>query len=156
MRPYLNEWEAVHYNFEQNLVWEALFDKMEHGKSPYRLFGIQPGAVKLVLWHHLMHEIQVHPVTSENQFHCTRLYCHYSDHFKAAAKKLNQNGSETTRQIMVPKHKSLTPLRLTWWYFGFMLGNWFSFLKRFITWTSSHTESLFVQYFWRLFDLIFS
>ena len=38
--------------------------------------NIQPGAVKLVLLHHWMHEIQVHPVhvTSENQFHCTRLY----------------------------------------------------------------------------------
>ena len=36
--------------------------------------SIQLGAVKLVLWHHLMHEIQVHPVMSENQFHCTRLY----------------------------------------------------------------------------------
>ena len=35
---------------------------------------VQPGAVKLVLWRHCMHEIQVHPVTSENQFHCTRLY----------------------------------------------------------------------------------
>ena len=35
---------------------------------------IQPGAVKLVLWRHLMHEFQVHPVTPENQFHCTRLY----------------------------------------------------------------------------------
>ena len=34
---------------------------------------IQPGAVKLVLWRHLMHLTQVHPVTSENQFHCTRL-----------------------------------------------------------------------------------
>ena len=37
---------------------------------------IQPGAVKLVLWRHLTHEIQVHPVTPENQFHCTRLYMH--------------------------------------------------------------------------------
>ena len=35
---------------------------------------VQPGAVKLVLWRQWMHEIQVHPVTPENQFHCTRLY----------------------------------------------------------------------------------
>ena len=35
---------------------------------------VQPGAVKLVLWRHLMHEIQVHSVMPENQFHCTRLY----------------------------------------------------------------------------------
>ena len=35
---------------------------------------IQPGAVKLVLWRHWMHVTQVHPVMSENQFHCTRLY----------------------------------------------------------------------------------
>ena len=35
---------------------------------------IQPGAVKLVLWHHWRHVTQVHPVTSESQFHCTRLY----------------------------------------------------------------------------------
>ena len=34
----------------------------------------QPGAVKLVLWRHWMHATQVHPVMSENQFHCTRLY----------------------------------------------------------------------------------
>ena len=36
--------------------------------------NLLPGAVKLVLWHHRMHEIQVHSVTPENQFHCTRLY----------------------------------------------------------------------------------
>ena len=35
---------------------------------------LQPGAVKLVLWHHWMRVAQVHPVTSPNQFHCTRLY----------------------------------------------------------------------------------
>ena len=35
---------------------------------------VQPCAMKLVLWRHWMHEIQVHPATSENQFHCTRLY----------------------------------------------------------------------------------
>ena len=35
---------------------------------------IQPGAVKLVRWHHWMHETQVHSVTSKNQFHCTRLH----------------------------------------------------------------------------------
>ena len=34
---------------------------------------IQPGAVKLVPWRHWMHATQVHPVTAENQFHCTRL-----------------------------------------------------------------------------------
>ena len=38
---------------------------------------VQPGAVKLVLWRHGMHVIQVHPVTAEDQFHCTRLYIHY-------------------------------------------------------------------------------
>ena len=36
--------------------------------------SIQSGAVKLVLWRHWMHATQVHPVTAENQFHCTRLY----------------------------------------------------------------------------------
>ena len=35
---------------------------------------IQPGAVKLVLCSHWMHATQVHPVTTENQFPCTRLY----------------------------------------------------------------------------------
>ena len=35
---------------------------------------VQPGAVNLVLWRHWMHATQVHPVTAENQFHCTRLY----------------------------------------------------------------------------------
>ena len=35
---------------------------------------VQPGAVKLVLWRHCMHESQVHPARPENQFHCTRLY----------------------------------------------------------------------------------
>ena len=37
---------------------------------------MQPGAVKLVLWHHWMHLNFMHPVASENQFHCTRLYVH--------------------------------------------------------------------------------
>ena len=36
--------------------------------------SIQPCALKLVLWRHWMHVTQVHPVTSENQFYCTRLY----------------------------------------------------------------------------------
>ena len=35
---------------------------------------IEPGAVKLVLWRHLMHLSFKHPVTSENQSHCTKLY----------------------------------------------------------------------------------
>ena len=35
---------------------------------------LQPGAVKLALWRHWMHETQVHPMMPENQFHCTRLY----------------------------------------------------------------------------------
>ena len=34
----------------------------------------QPGAVKSVLWRHWTHATQVHPVTKENQFHCTRLH----------------------------------------------------------------------------------
>ena len=32
---------------------------------------------EMVLWRHWMHEIQVHSVTSENQFHCTRLYFYF-------------------------------------------------------------------------------
>ena len=39
---------------------------------------VQPGAVKLVLWRQWIHQpISLHQavqVTSENQFHCTRLY----------------------------------------------------------------------------------
>ena len=35
---------------------------------------VQPGAVILVFWRHWMHLNFMHPVTSENQFHCTRLY----------------------------------------------------------------------------------
>ena len=35
---------------------------------------VQPGAVKLVLCGHWMHLSYMHPVTSENQFRCTRLY----------------------------------------------------------------------------------
>ena len=35
--------------------------------------NVQPGAVKSVLLRHWMHVTQVHPVTSENQFHYTRL-----------------------------------------------------------------------------------
>ena len=35
---------------------------------------VQLGAVKLVLWRHWMHLNVMLPVTSENQFHCTRLY----------------------------------------------------------------------------------
>ena len=39
-----------------------------------RLGNIQPGAVKLVLCgHREVHLSYMHPVTSENQFHCTRL-----------------------------------------------------------------------------------
>ena len=34
---------------------------------------VQPGGVKLVLCSHWMHLSCMHPVTSENQFHCTRL-----------------------------------------------------------------------------------
>ena len=36
--------------------------------------GLQTGAVKLGLWRHWMHVTQVHQMTAENQFHCTRLY----------------------------------------------------------------------------------
>ena len=42
--------------------------------EPRTLPGLQTGAVKLVLWRHWMHLNFMHPVTSENQFHCTRLY----------------------------------------------------------------------------------
>ena len=35
---------------------------------------VQPGAVKLVLWRHWMHPSYMHPVTSENKFHCTMRY----------------------------------------------------------------------------------
>ena len=35
---------------------------------------IQPGAVKLILWRHWIHATAAAAVTSENQFHCTRLY----------------------------------------------------------------------------------
>ena len=35
---------------------------------------IQPGAVKLVLWRHWMLLSCMHQVTSQNHFHCTRLY----------------------------------------------------------------------------------
>ena len=38
------------------------------------LCRVQPGAVKLVLWRLWMHLSYTHPVTSENQIHCTRLY----------------------------------------------------------------------------------
>ena len=34
---------------------------------------IQPGAVKLVLCGHWIHLSYMHAVTSEDQFHCTRL-----------------------------------------------------------------------------------
>ena len=36
---------------------------------------VQPGAVKLVLWHHWMHEIQVHPVTPENMHQTVHYAC---------------------------------------------------------------------------------
>ena len=41
----------------------------------HALLHIQPGAMKLVLCCHWMHLSYMHPVMSENQFHCTRLYC---------------------------------------------------------------------------------
>ena len=37
-------------------------------------WNIQPGAVKLVFWRHWMHLRYMHPVTSEDTIHCTRLY----------------------------------------------------------------------------------
>ena len=41
--------------------------------------GIQPGAEKLALCGHWMHLSYMHPVTSQNQFHCTRLYLRLSN-----------------------------------------------------------------------------
>ena len=38
---------------------------------------VQPGAVRSVLWRHWMHLSFMHPVTSEDHFHCTRLYMYY-------------------------------------------------------------------------------
>ena len=35
---------------------------------------VQPGAVKSVFCGHCMHLSYMHTVTSEDQFHCTRLY----------------------------------------------------------------------------------
>ena len=43
--------------------------------TKHMYYVIQSGAMKLVLWRHWMHVTQVHPVTTEYQFHCTRLYC---------------------------------------------------------------------------------
>ena len=40
----------------------------------WSLIAIQPGPVKLALWHHWMHLSYMHPVTSANQFHSPRLY----------------------------------------------------------------------------------
>ena len=40
---------------------------------PVPVCYVQPGAMKLVPWRHYMHRY-MHPVMSENQFHCTRLY----------------------------------------------------------------------------------
>ena len=45
-----------------------------YGDPTGRSIIIQPGAVKLVLWRHWMHLSYMHPVTSEDQFLCTRLY----------------------------------------------------------------------------------
>ena len=43
------------------------------------LLCLQSGAVKLVLWLHWMHLTYMFPLTSENQFHCTKLYIsHYA------------------------------------------------------------------------------
>ena len=41
--------------------------------APCGMFHVQPGAVKLVLWHHWMHLNFMHQVLSENQFHWARL-----------------------------------------------------------------------------------
>ena len=59
------------------------------GSSPLRsrnchrpihvIMHVQPGAMKMVLWRHWMHVTHVHPVTSENQFRCTRLYVYWKE-----------------------------------------------------------------------------
>ena len=43
-------------------------------KTSSEALSVPPGAVNLVLWHHWMHATAAAAVTSENQFHCTRLY----------------------------------------------------------------------------------
>ena len=46
----------------------------QHIRGDHDSYSVQPGAVKLVLWRHWTHVTQVHPVTAESQFRCTRLY----------------------------------------------------------------------------------
>ena len=61
-----------------NLLWGKImaavhFSKRSAQQVPCMPLNVQPGAVKLVFWHHWMHLNLMHPVTSENQFHCIRL-----------------------------------------------------------------------------------
>ena len=58
---------------QQNPACLFLVNIELHKLNAHQL-SIQPGAVKLVLWRRLMYLSYMHPVTSENQFHCTRLY----------------------------------------------------------------------------------
>ena len=92
-KPYASEqlrrriWPTFPLNFLWNFHRRCLFtssipwckkSKMtknsNEGGPALILLCIQLGAVKLVLWRHGKHVTQVHPVTAEDQFHCTRLY----------------------------------------------------------------------------------
>ena len=65
-----------------------------------------PGAVKLVLWRHWMHvthEVH-HLVTSENQFHCTRLYIFLAYFVKSIDLQENNNTRRSFPWLKVSRH----------------------------------------------------
>ena len=67
-------WRGFAFSFDLSLSLSLSLSLFHtHGHTHTQTF-IQSGAVKLVLWRHWVHLSYMHPVTSENQFHCTRLY----------------------------------------------------------------------------------
>ena len=72
---------------------------------------VQPGAVKLVLWRHWMHAAQVHPVTAENQFHCTRLYTRIHKHTHINTHTHSHTHRPVDQSCPVPWRSWSTPRR---------------------------------------------
>ena len=66
------EANAVCFSFQADAGW--VVDSAAHESDWDQYKHVQRGAVKLVLWRHRRLVTQAHPVTSENQFHCTRLH----------------------------------------------------------------------------------
>ena len=84
MSPWPSTTSSTHAGIEAHRVCVRMkaachFSNFKH-LAPFwsfmMLYGIQLGAVKFVLSRHQMHLNFMHPVTSENRFHCARFFIH--------------------------------------------------------------------------------